>query len=255
MGEHGGVGVGVDEVERPAEDVAELVVQSGARRPEGDAREVGAVEEVAAPADVGGVGHHRRQRAGDRPHRFQRQRRGDRVVAGGVQRLDGVGEGVERAGAGDVGGQADRQQRVVDDGSRQDVRRRARLLVPAAGEPVDRRHLAAGVGRRHGDDRQPVGERDRLGEAGRRAAAEAGDAVGVGGGDGGAGAFGELDGDVLDHLVPAPDDPAAEPAGGLVGEVLGLAVGDEEQPTDVEAIDFGGDLTDPSRAEDHAARM
>ena len=61
MGEHGGVSVGVDEVERAAEDVAQLVVQPGARRPEGDARQVGAVQQVAATVDVGAVGHHRRE--------------------------------------------------------------------------------------------------------------------------------------------------------------------------------------------------
>src|SRR5262245_17182325 len=98
-------------------------------------------------------------------------------------------------------------------------------------------------------------ERDRLGQAGGGAAAEADDAVGPGLGDRGAGALGELDGDVLDDLVPASGEPVAEPSGGLVGEVLRLAVGDQEDAADVEPIDLRGDLIDPPRSEDDAARM
>ena len=75
--------------------------------------------------------------------------------------------------------QADGQLGVVDHGLRQHDRVLAGLLVAPAGEPVDRGLLAAGVRRRHGDDRQALGQGDRLRQTGRRAAADADEHVGA----------------------------------------------------------------------------
>ena len=196
------VGVGVHEVEPAAQHVAQLVVQTGRRRAERDAGEVRAVEQRAAGIDVVGRCHHRRQRVVDRAHAFERQRRRDRVVARRVQRLDGVSQRVERRRTGDLRRQADGQLGVVDDGLRLHDRVLAGLLVAPAGEPVDRRLLAAGVRGRHGDDRHVVAQRHRLGQTRRRAAADAHDASIERVGRGRAGPFGELDGHVLGDLVP-----------------------------------------------------
>ena len=73
-----------------------------------------------------------------------------------------------------------------------------------------------------------VGERDRLGETGRGAPTQADDGVGVRLGRCGPGPFGELEGHVLDDLVPMRDDERAERLGKRVAELLGLAVDDEE---------------------------
>ncbi len=173
------VRVGVDELERPAEDVTQLVMQRRSCGPEGDARQVRAVEQVAPRVEIVGVLHHVRQRRMDGADTLERQRAHHRVVARCVQRLDRVGEGVERRGAGHAGRQRERQLGVVDDHLGQHHRVLAGLLVAVAGEPVDGRLLAAGVRRRHGHDRHAVGERDRLRQPGRRTAADADQHVGA----------------------------------------------------------------------------
>ena len=72
----------------------------------------------------------------------------------------------------------------------------ARHLAPPVGDPVDRRHLRAGVRRRHGRDRQPGLQRDRLRGAGHRAAADAQQPVRAGVGRGLARRRGDLGRDV-----------------------------------------------------------
>ncbi len=99
------VRVGVDQVERAAQHVADLVVE---RRP--PSRPAPCPTGTRRTADR----RARRRRAG-RPSRWaatpwmardalHRQRGGDRVVARCVQRLDAVGEGVERRGPVTPGG-------------------------------------------------------------------------------------------------------------------------------------------------------
>ena len=61
--------------------------------------------------------------------------------------------------------------------------RRARGLHPVLGLAEDRRHLRAGVGRRHAD-RAVRSQRDRLAEPDRRSAAEGDDEVRPGAGIG-----------------------------------------------------------------------
>ena len=57
----------------------------------------------AAGIDVGRIRHRLRQRAGDRAHPFERKRGRDRVAAGGPQRLDRVGQRIERRRPGHTG--------------------------------------------------------------------------------------------------------------------------------------------------------
>ena len=155
MREHDRVRIGVDEVERAAEHVRDLVVQPGRRGGEGDARQVGAVHQLRPRFEVARFRHHPRQRGGDRPHTLERQRGRHRVGLLDPQRLDRVGERVARARSGDARRQAERELGVVDHGLREHDQVAAGLLVPSAGEPVDRGLLAPRVRRRHGDDRQP----------------------------------------------------------------------------------------------------
>ena len=102
-----------------------------------------------------------------------------RIAVRRVQALGGMGDGVDRADDADGERQAERQLGVVDDGARQHRRIAAGALGAALGEAVHRRHLAAGVGGRDRDHRHARVERQGLGEAGGRTAADGDQAIGV----------------------------------------------------------------------------
>ena len=96
------VRIGVHEVERAAQHVADLVMERGRRGAERDARQVRAVQQSCPAAGIAWLGHDGRQGAVDGAHALHRQHAGDRVGAGRVQRLDAVGQGVERRRTGDA---------------------------------------------------------------------------------------------------------------------------------------------------------
>ena len=107
-------------------------------------------------------------------------------------------------------------------------------LVVAVGEPVDGRHLGAGVGGRQRDLSDVDLERDRLAEAGRRSAADGHDGVDVE-------LMCHLDGGcrlrhghVLDHVAESTDDEIAE-------DVEQLQRGSECRPMKLNERKFPGD--------------
>ena len=111
-------------------------------------------QRVAARRDVARVALQARQRGGGDADAFLGHRLDERIAVGRVEPLGGVGDGVEQAHDRDREGQRRRQLGVVDDRSRQHARVAAGRLHAGVGEAVDRRHLAAGVGRRHRDHGQ-----------------------------------------------------------------------------------------------------
>ena len=144
-------------------------------------------------------------------------------------------ERVERARTRHLWREPDGERGVVHDDFGQDLEVTARLLVTGVGEPVDRRLLTARVGRRHREDRQVVGQGNRLGQSRRRSAAEAHNGVCLRVGDRGARPFGELERHVLHDLVPLAHDERAEIFSKRVTELLGLRVDDEEDPRGTQA--------------------
>ncbi len=88
-----------------------------------------------------------------------------------------MGEGVEAGRDADVDRQRRGERGVVHDRAGQHPRVAAGALVRPLGEPPHVGGLRAGVRRRHGDHGQSAGEGDRLGQPGRRAAADAHDHV------------------------------------------------------------------------------
>ena len=104
--QHDGVGAGVGQVERAAEDVAELVVQPGPG--DGDAEAPSHAPQAARP----GRRCAGRPPAGRRP---PRRRRCSPGCAAAPTCLHGVRQGVEPARRGEAGGQGGDELRVVDD--------------------------------------------------------------------------------------------------------------------------------------------
>ena len=107
------------------------------------------------------------------------------------------------------------------------------VLCGALGQTPDRGRLGARVRCRDGDDRQPGGHRDRLGQPGRRAAADADQGVDLVAGRRLPGPLGHLDRDVHDHLVVAERD--RDVGGDLVGQVHRVLGGDQHDPARAEA--------------------
>ena len=177
--QHDGVGLGVRQVEHAAQHVADLVVQPRPGRGERDRGEVGAVEGLLAAVESGGSSTTARQARGAGP---------------GCPRRRGPGRSGRRAAPTSsrrsAPARSARRRRSVGTGSdEQSARRRRRstrgstrastpvVLRAALGQAPDVGGLGAGVRRRHRDDRQPGGQRDRLGQPGGRPAADA-DAAG-----------------------------------------------------------------------------
>lgn len=88
------MGRSVRQGERPAEDVAELVVHPRPRRGQRDPREVGAVEHLLVCAQIGGVGAQAAQPRDQRAHPFPGHGPVDGVGARGPQAVHGMSQGV-----------------------------------------------------------------------------------------------------------------------------------------------------------------
>nr|WP_236554357.1 hypothetical protein [Nocardioides sp. AX2bis] len=252
--EHHRVRLGVGEVPRAAEDVADLVVQPGAGAGEGRGGEVGAVQAAGAGGEVAAVGHDAAERRGEGPDALGGGGVEDGVAAGRPERVDAVGQRVEAAGDGEVDGEADRELGVVDDHPGQDDGVGAGGLGAALGEAPDGRGLRAGVGGGDRDDREAGGQRDRLGQPGGRAAADAEDEVGVHVGGQPAGGLRHLDRDVGADAGEACGD--GEVGGERVGETgLGLGAG-QQHPGGAEGTDLLGQrAAGGARAEDESLRV
>ena len=126
-------------------------------RAEADAGQPGAVQQVGAGVEAVGVALESAQPGGQRGERRRRPWRRKCGALGCVERLDGVGHGVHRAGDGDLPGQRHGQLDVVDHGVGQDLRRSG-WSSRRRGLAEDRRDLGAGVRRRQDEVREPVRE-------------------------------------------------------------------------------------------------
>ena len=178
MRQHDRVGLGVRQVEHAAEHVADLVVQPGPGGGERDRGQVGAVERLLAAVESG----RGRRRLRGRPARSARMPSAASAWSIGSVRGAHIEstqwasafrpEATLRSTGSDSG-----QRGVVDDRAGQHPRVDAGGLACALGQPPDVGGLGPGVRGRHRDDRQAGGERDRLGQAGGRAAADADERV------------------------------------------------------------------------------
>ena len=119
-----------------------------------------------------GDGHDQRKCARERANRLLRSGGGDRTRIRRVHGFHGVRHGIHPAGRARVRGQRQRQHRVIDHQPRRHGRIPAGGLRVSAGDAPDARHLGAGVGRGHRDNRQRPLARDGLGESDGRAAAD-----------------------------------------------------------------------------------
>ena len=217
VGEHGGVRLGVRQVVLAPEDVADLVVQGRAGRRERGRRQVRRVQGVLAALEPARVGDHLGQPGRERPDALGREGGVDRVRVRPPHRVDAVRERVQARRDRQLDRKGRGQRGVVDDDLRQHREVGAGRLGGALGETPDRGRLGARVRGRDGDDRQPGGHRDRLGQPRGRAAADADQGVDVAPGGRRPGPLGHLDRDVHDDLVVAERD--RDPGRYLVGQV------------------------------------
>lgn len=167
------MGLRVREVEHAAEDVADLVMHPGAGRGERDGGQVGAVQRLLDALDAGRVVGHRGQTGRECADALLRQRPVDRIGSRPPHRVHAVRHRVQAAGDGHLAGQGGEQTGVVDDRGGQHLVVHTGGLGLAFGQAPHVGRLGARVGGGHRDDRQPGGQRHRLGQPRGRAAADA----------------------------------------------------------------------------------
>jgi hypothetical protein len=155
------------------------VVQGHAHVAEHGAAKPRAVQRLAACLQIGGIGTDPRQRTAQRRDAFLRHQVHDRVAFDRIEPLGGMRDGIDAAGHAQGHRQRHGQLRVVDDHARQHAQVAAGLLQATLGDAVDRRHLAAGIGGRDGQDRQAGIERDGLAQARGGSAANGYRAIGA----------------------------------------------------------------------------
>lgn len=240
VGEYDGVGLCVREVEHPAEHVTDLVVQAGAGRREGHRGQVGAVEQLLARVEVGGVAGEHRESRRDGADALDRERAVDRVGPRRPHRVDAVRQGVEATGDAHLDRQRHGERGVVHDRAWEHRAIGAGALASVPGEAPHVGGLGAGVRRRHGDDRQAGGEGDGLGQPGRRAAADGDEGVHVVHASDATRVLGDRGRHVhRDPVVPHRDGkPVGDP---VRHRLLGLG-GDHHEPGDAEPVDLLGEL-------------
>jgi hypothetical protein len=253
VGEHGGVHLGVRQAKVAPEDMADLVVHAHPGAVDREARQPGAVEGLVAGVDVAGCLDAPRQGGREGAQPLLGEQPGDRPDAVGVERLHTVGGGVQPAGGRKHRRQGQGEQRVVDDRLGAHAGVAAGGLAPGGGDAPDRRHLAAGVGGRDGEDRHPGLQGDRLGEPGRRPAADAHERVGGNRPGQPQRLLGHLLGDVLHHLADARADPLSQAGRHLVGGGLLRGTGDQQHRPAAEPADLVGHLRDRAGAEHDSA--
>ena len=153
----------VGEIERPAERVAQFVVQGHGGAAEARAAQPGAVLGLRTCLGVLGVGvDDHRKRRGERADAFQREQAEDGVAVGRVEGFDGVRDGVDAACGGEADGQGHGVVDVVDYRAGQDGCVRSGRFDAVLGLAEDGRHFASGVGRWDADVRQAGADGERF---------------------------------------------------------------------------------------------
>ncbi len=244
--------LGMRQVEAAAQRMAELVMQPHRHRAQRRAGEPGAVERVAARLDVLGLAHDDGERPRQRAQALRRHQRGDGVGVLGIERLDAMGDGVHARRARHLRRQPHREIGIVDHDARLRLGVARGALQPALGHAVDRRHLRARIGRGHGDDGQLGVDRDRLGEADGRAAADRDDAVGGDAARRLARGARRLGRHMHHRLGMDAGGGDAEAARRLVGELALARRRQHQRALGAERLHFVGEPVDGAGAEHHA---
>ena len=100
MRQHDRVGLGMREIKRAPERVAELVMQRHADGAETDAAQPRAVKRIAAGRAIVRLGGNRGQCAGERPDAFFGHERDHGIGVAGVERLHRMRDRVDAGGGG-----------------------------------------------------------------------------------------------------------------------------------------------------------
>ena len=179
----------------------------------------------------------------------------DGIGVGRVERLDGVGHGVQAARGRDLGRQGVREERVEDDETREDARISSRRLLSAVGESPDGGARGASVGGVDGDLGDARVERDGLAETDGRAASEGDGAIGAelaralpAGLRGGERHVHARFGEGAHHAV-AEESPELGGSWGL------LRRGEDERAPEIEAIELRRQAGERTGAEDHVGQL
>ena len=245
------MGLGVRQGETAAKEMAQLVVEAHIGACQRGPGEPGAIEGLLTCLDIAGRGHDRGQGGGQHADRFFRHERDDGARIRRIERLDGVGQRVHPARPGHRGRQIQSERRVVDHRPRQHPRVATGALDAAFGNTPDRRHLGSRVGRGDRHDRELALERDRLGQADRRAAADCHATIDVAPAGLVAGLLGAIEWHVHDRVGVDGGTGPKRRGRGLGGRAPAGAA-DDHHPAGAERANLFGEPVDGAGAEDDA---
>ena len=254
MREDDGVGLRMRQIERPAQRMAELVMQRHADGAEADAAEPGAIERVGARGPVIRLSADLGQRMRQRADALLRHQRYHGVAIPRVERLDRMRDGVDARCRGQARRHRHGEVDVVDHDLGENFRARLRGLDPAAGLADDRRHLRAGVAGRQHDLRQVGAQGDRLAEAGGRTAADRHETIGPHIAHGFHRPFRHLNGRVHDCAREDAGEAFADHRPDVGDQVFLSRRRQHKRAGDAEAGQFVGQLAQRAGAEHHPHR-
>ena len=233
--------------------MTQLVVDAHARRAQRRSRQPRAVQRVGTAVEVGGFFHDTRQRPSEGSNPFGRQQRDDRIAVLRVQRLNAVRDRVHPGRTRDVRRESHRQRGVVQHRFRQHLTITTRSLETAFGQPINRGHFRAGIGGRHGYDRQRGFQRDRLGQADRGTTADRHTAIGLETPGHRERIASRLDRNVHDRLGVHARERAAQSSRCLFGVPLPRRRQNERAPR-AETLDLPAKTVEGAVAEDDSGR-
>ncbi len=190
-----------------------------------------------------------------RPDALLRHQVHHRIAVAGIEAFGRMRDGIDTARHAQRGGQRHAQRWIVDDGARQHARIVAGFLEAGFGNAVDRCHFRARVGGGHGDHRKSGVEGDGLAQPYGRATADRDGAVGAKFAchlPGMARGFYRY---VHDGLVEhARHAWRAQQCCDLFGLRALRWCAEYERTVQAQRIEFGAQLDEAARAEDHALR-
>ena len=169
--------LGMWQLECPADDMTELVMNPHGRRCQGQPAHESPVKRRAALVIIGAAVTDSREPGGKRPDALFGNHRQHRVPVLRIQRLHRVRHGVDRTGTGKLARQAAGEVRVVNHRLWDNNSIATGDLPLPFGNPPDIRHLRTGIGRWHRNDRQTGLQRNSLRNPDGRTAADSNDTI------------------------------------------------------------------------------
>ena len=255
MRQHHRVALGMRQIERPAQRVAQLVVQRHAHAAHHDAAQPRAIKSIGAGRQVSGLLADGRQGAAQGGDAFAGHETDHRVAVRRIQALGRMRNCIDAAGHAHVHRQTQRELRVVNHAARHHPHVFAGFLHAVLGDAIDRRHFRAGVSGWNGNDGQAGVQRNRFAQAGGRAAANRHGAISAQLPGDLSGLAGGLYRHMHHRAVKHTGRARTQQVGHHLGRVALLWRGQDQRALETQRINFALQMLYGTRTKNHTGRV